>query len=396
MTQYFYPEQFKSNDIAFELANKGYQVDVLTGIPNYPEGRYYQGYGLCRKRFEVINDVNVYRVFQLSRGKGGWRLPLNYFSYVIFACLWVLFKFTWRKYDAVICHAPSPIFQAYPALLLKKLRKVPVYLWVLDIWPDAMRSGGGVRNEKLISYVDGLVKGIYKKCDKILISSKRFSESILSKGVFVDKLVYFPNWCEDMLSMPQDYDIPTLPKGFKIMVAGNLGKSQDLDSVGKAILVLKDVAGVKWIFVGDGSRKQWLDDFIRDNHLEDVVYTYGRFPFEAMPAFYEEADVMLVALRGGYPHLGMVVPARLQSYMSAGKPVLAMIGEGGADIIKEADCGFAVPAGDYHALAEVIKDKVLLDVDRFKSMGLNGRRYYEAHYRKDDSINHLCEIIGGN
>ena len=393
VTQYFYPENFKSNDIAFELARRGYKVDVLAGIPNYPEGKYYKGYGIFRKRREVINGVHIYRVIQTPRGKGGWRLPVNYFSYVIFGCLAVLFRFAWRKYDAIIGHETSPIFQAYPAILLRKLRKVPFYAWILDIWPDAMRSGGGVKNEKLIRRVDKAVKWIYRHCDKILISSRRFSESILSKGDFKDKLVYFPNWSEDILAMPSEYKIPELPTGFKIMIAGNLGKSQNLDAVAEAMLLLRSEAEIKWVFIGDGSRKEWLEGFIKEHNLENVAFSLGRFPFEAMPAFYAQADAMLVTLRPGFPHLGMVVPARLQSYMSAGKPVLAMIGPGGSDIINEADCGYAVPAGDFEALVDVIRNKVLRNKDSFAKKGQNGRVYYEENYRLEHCIDNLEAII---
>ena len=393
VTQYFYPENFKSNDIAFELAKRGHEVDALVGIPNYPEGKYYKGYGLLKKRHEVVNGVHIYRAFQTPRGKGGWRLPLNYLTYVISGCIDVLIYFAWKKYDCVICHETSPIFQAYPGLLVSKLRKIPFYMWVLDIWPDAMRSGGGIKNEKIIDWADRRVKGIYKDCTKILISSKRFTESILPKGDFADKIVYFPNWSEDMLEMPSDYHIPELPNGFKIMIAGNLGKSQNLDAVAEAMVKLRDVPEVKWIFVGDGSRKEWLDQFIVNNGLEDCAYTLGRYPFAAMPAFFAKADAMLVTLRAEFPHLGMVVPARLQSYMSAGRPVLAMIGSGGQDIIREADCGYAVGAGDVDAFVKVIREKVLTDREGFEAKGMNGRRYFEEHYRKEDCIDHLEDII---
>lgn len=393
VTQYFYPEVFKSNDIAFELVRRGYEVDALVGIPNYPEGRYFEGYGIFKKRHEVVNGVNVYRTFQTPRGKGGWRLPVNYLSYVISGCFDVLFHFAWKKYDCVICHETSPIFQAYPGQLVSKLRKIPFYMWVLDIWPDAMRSGGGMKNEKIIAWADRRVKNIYKRCTKILISSKRFTESILPKGNFADKIVYFPNWSEDMLNLPADYEIPALPEGFKIMIAGNLGKSQNLDAVAEAMLKLCNVPEVKWVFVGDGSRKEWLEQFIKENGLQDRAFILGRFPFAAMPAFYAKADAMLVTLRAEFPHLGMVVPARLQSYMSAARPVLAMIGPGGQDIIRESDCGYAVDAGDVDAFVTVIREKVLTNRERFEAKGKNGRDYFEKNYRKEDCMDHLEEII---
>jgi len=395
VTQYFYPEVFKSNDLAFELAKRGHHVDALVGIPNYPDGKYFKGYGIFKKRREVVNGVNVYRVFQTPRGKGGWRLPINYFTYVIFGCLRVLFQFAWKKkYDCIIGHEPSPIFQAYPALLLRKLRKTPFYYWIMDLWPDAMMSGGGVKNQKLLNNVDKLVKGIYKRTDKILITSERFRDHIAAKGDFKDKIIYFPNWSDDILEMDDSYEIPELLEGFKIMIAGNLGKSQNLDAVTEVMLGLKDIPEVKWVFVGGGSKKEWLEQFIKENGMEDRAVCLGQYPFKAMPAFYKHADAMLVTLRAGFPHLEAVVPARLQSYMSAGRPVLAMIGCGGADIIHESNCGYAVPAGDSKALIEVIKEKVLTNRDAFEQLGQNGRDYYQEHFRMDKCIDNLERIIG--
>lgn len=395
VTQYFYPENFKSNDIAFEMVKRGHIVDALVGIPNYPQGKYFKGYGIFKRRREVINGVNVYRTFQFPRGKGGsLHLIINYFSYVLSASLKVLFFFVFKKYDCIIVHEPSPIIQAYPALLLKKLKSIPVYLWVLDIWPDAMKSGGGVKNKTLLFLVNKMVIDIYNKCDKLLISSRRFTESILSKGSFKDKIVYFPNWSEDMLQKHETKDVlfPELPHGFKIMLAGNLGNSQDIDSVMQAVLKLRNVKELKWIFIGDGTRKNWLDNFIKDNQLENNVFVLGRYPASMMPAFFEKADALLLTLISGFPHLKMVVPARLQSYMSAGKPVLGMIDGGAVDIINEANCGFVVPAGDSKALAEVIKQKILIDVQHWSEMGKNGRDYFNKNFTKEICMNQL-EII---
>lgn len=394
VTQYFYPEVFKSNDLAFELVKRGHQVDALVGIPNYPEGKYFKGYGLIKKRHEVVNGVNVYRVFQTPRGRGGWRLPVNYFSFVISGCLWVLFKFAWKKkYDCIIGHEPSPIFQAYPALLLRKLRKTPFYYWIMDLWPDAMKSGGGVKNENVLNTVDKMVKNIYKQTDKILITSKRFREPIAAKGDFADKIIYFPNWSDDILQMDSSYEIPQLPEGFRIMIAGNIGQAQDPEGMSQLILKLKDMKEIKWIFVGGGSKKEWLENFVKDNGLTGQVFFMGQYPFKAMPAFYKQADAMMVTLRGGFPHLEAVVPARLQSYMSAGRPVLAMIGCGGADIIKESNCGYVVGPGEADAMAILIKEKVLANKQAFEQMGKNGREYYLKNYRLSDCIDNLEKII---
>ena len=393
VTQYFYPENFKSNDLAFELVKRGYEVDALVGIPNYPEGKYYKGYGLFSKRFEVVNGVRVYRCFQTPRGKGGWRLPINYFSYVLFGSLRILFHLAWKHYDCIIGHEPSPIFQAYPALLLRKIKRIPFYYWIMDLWPDSMISGGGIKNKKIISLISSMTKGIYERTDKILITSKPFRKAINEVGDFDDKIIYYPNWSADLLKDTKPYDIPKLPEGFKIMLAGNLGQAQNLDAVADVMLELKDIPEVKWIFVGEGSRRKWLDDFIQEHNLQESAFTLGRFPGEAMSSFFKEADAMLVTLKPGFRHLGMVVPARLQSYMAAGRPVLAMLGEGGTEIIQESDCGYAVPAGDSKALAKIIREKVLPNRDEFAAKGKNGRSYFEKNYTLEQCIDNLVEII---
>lgn len=179
------------------------------------------------------------------------------------------------------------------------------------------------------------------------------------------------------------------------MLAGNLGEAQNLDAIGEAMVLLKDIPELKWIFVGDGSWKKWLDDFIVEKQMENTAYTLGRFPGEAMATFYKQANAMLITLRGGFIDLDMTVPARMQSYMSAGRPVLGMIGPGAQELIKEADCGYAVPAGDYESLADVIRNKVLSDSFAFEAKGANGRRYFEKEFTLSHCIDHVEDIIKG-
>lgn len=394
VTQYFYPENFKSNDIAFELAKKGYKVDVLTGIPNYPEGKYYNGYNIFSKRIEKINDVRIFRALQTPRGKNsGSLLILNYLTYAFFASFWAFFLSFFRKYDCIIVHEPSPITQGIPAIIVKKIQSIPLYFWVLDIWPDAIISSGGIKNKKIIHFVDLLVKFLYKNSNKILISSKGFKDLIMAKGINEDKIEYFPNWSDDILKMSENYNIPKLPEGFIIMLAGNLGKPQNLEMLMKAIIELKDINELKWVFIGDGSKKEWLDKFIKENSLEKVAFTYGRYPFEAIPAFYKKANAMLLTLKGEYPHLKAVVPARLQSYMASKKPIIAMIDGGGAELINESNCGYSVSCNDYIGLAEIIRNKILPNKTDFEKLGLNGRIYYEANFHINSCIKNLCRII---
>lgn len=393
VTQYFYPENFKSNDIAFELQRKGYTVTVLTGIPNYPSGKFFQGYGLFKKRKQTIQGVKIIRSWLISRGHcSGFRLALNYFSWAFFASWKALWLGIWYKYDAIIVHEPSPITQGIPAIIVKKIQKIPLYFWVLDLWPESLISAGGVHNKLVLSFFNGIVKYVYKNADKLLISSRKFKDSIIKKGNFIEKLVYFPNWAEDVFKNSTAYPIPALPDGFKVMFAGNIGEAQDFEHILQAILLLKEEQDIQFIFIGDGRKRPWIEEFIKKHNLTKTVHILGRFPLEAMPAFFEQADAMLLALKDE-SIFNLTVPAKLQAYMAAGKPVIAMLNGEGAEIIKEAACGLVVNAGDYTDLAKNILLLKTIPTTQKKQMGEKGKQYCSQYFNKQICIDHLIEIL---
>lgn len=393
ITQYFYPEDFKSNDMAFGLTKKGHRVTVLTGIPNYPSGKYFAGYGIFKNRKQTINGVKVIRSFLLPRGKaGGLRLALNYFSWAFFASVRVFFHTIFNKYDVILGHEPSPITQGIPCVVAKKMCKAPLYFWVLDLWPESLASAGGLSNKYILNFFLGITRFIYNNSDKILISSRGFEKSILEKGDYKHKLLYFPNWAEDVFINKNEYCIPPLPTGFKIMFAGNIGEAQDMDNIMKAALLLKNRTDIKFIFVGDGRKKSYIDSFILDNELKETVFTMGRYPIEAMPAFFSEADIMLLTLKDEMI-FNVTVPAKLQAYMAAQKPIIAMLNGEGANIIFDAKCGYSVAAGDYCGLAEKITFMESIDKKERENLGNNGRVYFENNFSLNLSIDRLCKII---
>lgn len=395
VTQSFFPENFKANDIAFELAECGHKVDVLTGIPNYPEGKYFAGYGLVTRRIENVRGVSIYRAAVVPRGTHNKiKLILNYLTFWFNGIVWALFLARFKRYDCVFVQETSPIIQAYPAVVVKLIQRIPMYMWVLDIWPDSMISGGGIHNKHIIARMNDVVTNIYNHCDRILISSRGFEPLINRSGNYSDRMVYFPNWCSDMLQMPLK-EIPSLPEGFVIMMAGNMGEAHNLDAVMHLAEQLQDT-DVKWVFVGDGSRREWVEQYAEAHGLKHCVFCVGRHPFDTMPAFFKKADAMLITLKADFPHLRAVVPARLQSYMSAGRPVLGMIDGGAAEIISESGCGYCVGASDYKGLAEVIRNKVLPDKAQFETMGEAGRQYYQAYFTVDKAIEELSNILEHN
>lgn len=392
VTQYFHPENFKSNDVAFELARRGYDVTVLTGLPNYPQGRIYEGYGIFRKRKEIIDGVKVYRTLVIPRGDGGGvRLALNYLSWAFIASLWAFFMAIFHRYDAVIVHETSPVTQGFPALVVKWMQRIPMFFWVLDLWPESLQAAGNINNRFVIDFFTGVTRLIYRNSDKILMSSNGFRKSILEKGDFADKLVYFPNWAEDIFSGTAEAEVPLMPEGFKVMFAGNVGEAQDFESVMKAAELLKGT-GVRLVIVGDGRRKEYVDSYIAEKGLSDVVYMMGRHPLEAMPAFFSKADVLFLSLKNDYIFT-LTTPAKLQAYMASGKPVLAMIDGDARQLIEDSGCGLACNAGDAEAFALSVMKMKEMPEDELRAYGLRGRSYFDAHFRKDGCIDNLCSLL---
>ena len=391
VTQYFYPETFKSNDMAFEMQKRGHDVTVLTGIPNYPEGKFFEGYGFFKNRTQTINNVKIHRAILCPRGNSsGVRLFINYFSWAVKAITMLR-----NKYDAIIVHEPSPPTQFFPALLFAKWNRTKVYFWVLDLWPESLQIAGGINNRFVLNFFRRMVQYFYANSFKILISSRGFAKSILEKGDFKNKLIYFPNWGEDSISSGgTDYPIPRLPEGFKVMFAGNIGESQDMESIVRAANLLKNEKNIHFIFVGDGRKITFLKEFIRENELEETVHCAGRHPIEAMSTFFSEADVMLVSLKDD-SIFNLTVPAKIQAYMSAGKPIIAMLNGEGANEIVNAQCGVAIPAGNHIELAKRIFEFSRLPPSQLTAMADNSRRYYVENFTLTKCIDNLEQIVKG-
>jgi glycosyltransferase involved in cell wall biosynthesis len=393
--QYFYPETFRGNDICFDWATRGDDVTVVTGIPNYPMGHFFKGYSYIKRRKEVINGVKVVRVPIIPRGeKSSLLLLLNFFSFAISASIYVLYKALTKRYDRVFVQQLSPVMMSIPAIIYKKLRRVPLYTWVLDLWPESLQAAGGITNKYILNFFGVFSKCEYKNSDKILMSSKAFSKSILSSGSYQDKLVYFPNWAEDVFSKHHEITkkIPLLPKGFKVMFAGNVGEAQDFEHIMDAAFSLKENKAIQFVIVGDGRKKEWVDTFVHEHQLEDTVHMLGRWPIETMPLFFDQADVMLVSLKDELI-FNLTAPAKIQAYMQSKKPIVGMINGEGASIINEAQCGRVVDAANDIELAHAITEMSKLSKDQLNTLGANGYNYCQKNFNKTILMDYLYKII---
>lgn len=391
ISQYFYPEEFKCNDIAFELSRRGHDVTVLTGIPNYPKGKYFPGYGVLRKRREVIDGVKVVRALTVPRksGSGKW-LAMNYLSYAFFATVNAVGMAFRGNYDAIFVHETSPVTVGIPAVIYKKIKKIPLYFWVLDLWPESLEAAGGIKNKRILNAFGGLTKWIYRNSSRILISSRSFATAISRMGDFSGKVEYFPNWGEREILRPSG-ELPVgMPEGFNVVFTGNIGEAQDMPHILEAARLLKD-SNVNIILIGEGRKRAWLEKQIAAMGLTNL-YCPGRFPRETMPGFYEAADVLFFSLKKE-PVFALTCPAKVQAYMSSGKPIVAMIDGDAARVIEDAGCGWSVPAEDARGLADLLLRLSNTDKKIFEQKGKAGLEYYRKHFDYRTCIDNLERML---
>ena len=391
--QYFYPEVFRGNDIAFHWAEEGHEVHVVCGVPNYPKGKFFEGYGWFKRRREVVNGVKVTRLPIFPRGNSKIMLMLNYFTYFIVAWIWMLFHAMTQKYDTVFVQQLSPVMMSAPGVLYRRIRRAPLYTWVLDLWPESLTAAGGIKNKWVLRFFKHFVKEEYKWSDGILVSSRSFEKSISKYGDYSNKIVYYPQWADGIdgiEKVPKNASI--IPDGFKLMFAGAVGEAHGFECTMEAALRTKGHKEIKWIIVGDGRRLDWVRGFVKEHELEETVFTLGRFPAEAMPWFFKQADVMLVTLNDD-PLFRLYAPAKISSYMAAEKPIVAVLNGEGQDVIKEANCGWTLAAGDAEGFANLAIKLSQTDKSVLETKGKNARRYYDEHYIKEDCLARLDEIM---
>lgn len=396
VSQYFWPENFRINDLAAGLVERGHQVSVLTGIPNYPSGQFSPGYGFFKKTREEYKGVRILRVPHLPRGSGsGMRLALNYLSFALSACLFAPFLCR-GKFDLIFVFEPSPITVGLPALVLKKLKSLPILFWVQDLWPESLSATGAIKSEKILKSVRKLVCFIYRHCDRILIQSPAFAPLIESQGVSPERILFFPNSVEDIYTpvvCTSNFKAENLlPSGFLVMFAGNIGAAQDFGTILSAAEKLKGHQDIKWVIIGDGRRFEWVKEEVRVRGLTEIVHLLGRHPPEAMTEFFAAADVLLVTLKRD-PIFALTIPSKIQSYMACEKPIIAALDGEGGRLIMESGAGLASAAEDADALATSILTAYLMPMEERVAMGRRGKAYCDANFKREMLIKQLEKLM---
>lgn len=385
--QHFYPETFRINDICFELVKKGHQVTVLTGLPNYPKGKVLKEYKWFKNRTQHINGVTIKRCSLIGRRTSMLMMAINYVWFFVFGCLKVFFMK--KDFDIVYVYQLSPITMVWPGILVKKMKKIPLVIHCLDQWPISVTTGPISKTSFIYKILYRISVWTYNKADKIILSSKSF------KGYFINELhidpktkglIYYPSYAESDYEKSGKIDNHV----FDIMFAGNIGPAQDVETIIETANLLKDKKEIVFHLVGDGLSKKNCETLAKNYHLENVVF-HGFHDVSKMPEFYSLADCFIITMVNNEV-VNSTLPAKIQSYMLAGKPIIGAINGEVKEVVEEANCGRCCKSGDYETLAKIVCN-IYNDSESLQIWGKNALEYYQAHFTKEKCILDLENIF---
>lgn len=392
ISQYFFPEQFRINDICTEWIKRGYKVTVITGIPNYPEGKYYSGYGLFRKRKETYNGVDIIRIPLIPRGKRKIMLGLNYLSFVISGFFWK--TFTRIKADLVFIFEVSPMTQALPGVWYAKRRKIPCYIYVQDLWPENVEIAAGIKNKRILRMIGKMVDYIYAKCNRIFVTSPSFGQSIQSRGVNENKIVFWPQYAEEFYQYSSERsELIPCDGVMNITFTGNIGTAQGLEILPETAAELKRKnMKVRFNIVGDGRSKTNLVNQIKEKCVDEYFNIIGWQSANHIPVILASSDVAFLSF-ANEPLYSMTIPAKLQSYMACRIPIIGSVSGESKQIISDAECGLSCNIGDANALAELIIAFANLSEQEKSQMAINAQDYVKHHFDKKSLLDFMDECF---
>lgn len=386
VSQYFYPEQFRINDIASDLVRRGYKVSVITGLPNYPDGNFYNGYTI-RSRFETYNGIDIYRIPIIPRKKSKIMLGLNYISFVISGFFWSLL--TRLKGDIIFTYEVSPMTQVLPAIWFAKKNNIPSIVYITDLWPENVEIVGGIKNKFILNLLGEMSNYIYENSDLILTSSKNFIDQIVKRNQNNKNVVFWPQYAEDFyfpLQKKFENEIPT-DGVLNLTFAGNIGFAQGLEILPSVASKLrKQNIFVRFNLIGDGRYKEELVNIVKKTEVEEYFNFISSKNPNQIPQYFANSDASIISFTPN-ELFSMTIPAKLQSSLACGMPILASVDGESADIINESKSGFVAPAGNVEKFVEIIKKFIDLSCDDRSMLANNAREYFNNNYSKDSLMN---------
>ncbi len=397
LSQYFHPEQFLNSHLARELVNRGHRVQVVCCVPNYPVGRFFEGYSNRHRRDECWHGVSIHRAFTIPRGKTAFQLLMNYLAYPVTAS-WEILRLGRKRGEVSFVSMPSPLFQAIAGIFAKTFWNIPTVYWVQDIWPDSAIITLRLRNRVIVRLLSAICGWIYRRGDLIMVQSDGFRSRIAAFGVDPKRIVTLPNTAATMFRPLPPEDIPAhiralIPVGGRIvMFAGNIGQSQDFDTVIAAAKMLPPDCELIIVVIGSGRDEARVRAVIEEQGLSDRFLLLGRHPEDTMPAFFACADAMLVTLRDEQI-FELTVPSKVQAYMACAKPIVASLAGEGAAIIEDAEAGLTVEPSRPHELCRALMAIASMPDSSLHAMGTRARSAYENRFSLQAVADKLVENL---
>lgn len=395
LTQWYPPEPaILLQELAQSLQNRGHELAVLTGFPNYPSGEIYPGYHLRWRQRETLAGVPLIRVpLYPDHSRSGIRRVLNYISFALSSAL--LGPWLAPRPDVMFVYHP-PLTIGIPAYLLSRLWRVPFVYQIQDLWPETLRATGMLHNERLLGWIDRFARSVYARASHILVISPGFRANLLNKGVPADKIHVISNWVEfeDGPAAHSDPELAAqlgLAGRFNIMFAGNMGQAQGLETVIEAAVLLTDLPEVQFVLVGDGVALPHLTQAVQEKNLPNVRFL-GRYPQQAMPDLYALADALLVHLKNE-PLFAITIPHKILTYLGAGKPILAAVAGDAADLVAAAGAGISCPPEDPQALAETVRRLYSMSPEERQTLGERGLRAAHTSYSRDELVGRIEAVL---
>ncbi|MGM9642824.1 MAG: glycosyltransferase family 4 protein [Eubacteriales bacterium] len=387
-TQYFYPERFRVNILCKELKARGHDVTVVTGYPQYPQGKIYEGYGFNIPYETEWDGIRIVRLPVHARGHNLFGMLRNCLDYVLFGNRWV--KNCSDKFDVIYVFEVSPVTVGLPAVTYKRKFGTPIFFNVQDLWPENVEVVLGIRFKPIIWVINKIVDYIYNNSDRILCSSRGFVKNIATRGIDQDKLVYWPQFCNDFdfsgCEKPIEYSEDT----FNIVFAGNIGDAQGLDLLVDVAEELKN-QNIRWYIVGDGRAKLRLQERVNSLGIADKVLFLGQMSEQVSNRYVFFADAAYLSFQDN-PLFNMTIPAKLQTYLMCGTPVLAVAGGESAEIIQGNNCGL-VSCYDVNTLCEAVRKMSAFSNDELAKIRRNCRLYYIENFNKDSLVEELITLM---
>ncbi len=388
-SQYFWPENFRINDIANFLSLKNNNVTVVTGYPNYPEGKLFNNFKNNKKKFSRYGKINIIRIPIILRGNSKFQLFFNYLSFIISGLVFVFFS-KHQKYDRIFFYGTSPITSAIPALLLSKKKNIPISMWLLDYWPYTLKDIGIIKSKFVLSIFKFFLFKIYSSFDLILCQSKGFKNHLSKKIKKKASLLY--SWPEEIFYKNTNKNkFLKYKNNFKILFAGNIGKAQNLLNLSKAIELLKNNDKIKFFFIGDGSEKKNFEIFVNEKKLNNVIFIKKK-NISKIPEFYNSADCLLISLSNKFS-FNKTIPAKIQTYMVSKKPILALASGEVLKVVKDANCGYVSKSNNYKDFKKKILKMSKNNKKILLKLGNNGFNYAGKNFNRNKQLNTLLNSI---